>query len=167
MWNVGDQNTPRIYLSRGVNARDDWETPKYFFDLLNEIFGFTLDAAASHSNHKCDKYYTIQEDGILQDWEGETAFCNPPFNEISMWVKKCYSEGQKKDTTVVMICPVRSDTDYWHEYIMKAHEVWFVNKRVNFLRDGKEVKGSTFPLCVIVFKRTLNKTPKIRSFDHK
>lgn len=56
----------------------DWSTPQEFFDKLNEEFRFTLDPCADDLNHKCDKYYTEEQDGLAQDWSGESVFCNPP-----------------------------------------------------------------------------------------
>lgn len=38
--------------------RDDWETPLWLFRELDNEFHFTLDAAASGDNHKCQKYFT-------------------------------------------------------------------------------------------------------------
>ena len=56
----------------------EWATPQDFFDRLNAEFKFTHDPCASVENHKCDKYYTKAEDGLIQDWAGETVFCNAP-----------------------------------------------------------------------------------------
>lgn len=49
---------------------DIWETPQEVFDELDKEFNFTLDPCASHDNAKCDKYYTIEDDGLQQDWGG-------------------------------------------------------------------------------------------------
>lgn len=38
--------------------KDYWETPQSLFDELNAEFNFTLDAAASDANHKCERYFT-------------------------------------------------------------------------------------------------------------
>jgi len=169
----------REVYSRTNKTIDEWETPDYFFKLLDDIYHFTLDPCASDSNHKCEKYYTIKEDGLKQDWSKETVFVNPPFSNIKDWVKKCFDESQhfkfRKErnilaTTVVMIIPSRTDTQYWHEHIMKAHEILFCKGRVNFLLNGEKPKnGSTFPLAVIVFRRIgiYNFDPKIGSFYHK
>lgn len=59
--------------------KDYWETPQSLFDELNAEFNFTLDAAASDANHKCERYFTKKDNGLLQDWQGETVFCNPPY----------------------------------------------------------------------------------------
>ena len=60
--------------SRTKKSKDDWETPQYFFDLLDEEFHFTLDPCASFENKKCEKYYTEKDDGLMQNWTGETVF---------------------------------------------------------------------------------------------
>lgn len=167
----------REVYSRTEKTSDCWETPKYFFDLLDEEFHFTLDPCASHLNHKCKKYYTIDDDGLKQDWSGEVAFVNPPFGNIAEWVKKCYEESEKnRDFTksdknlIVMIIPSRTDTRYWHEYIMKARGIRFCKGRVNFLLNGQKPKnGSTFPLAVVIFKGSeFNYPPmKISTYYHK
>ena len=53
---------------------DLWSTPQDFFDKLNKEFDFTLDPCATPLNAKCKKYYTIQENGLLQNWGGRSCF---------------------------------------------------------------------------------------------
>lgn len=52
---------------------DQWATPQKFFDELNKEFEFNLDPCADESNHKCDKYFTKNDDGLTQDW-GDTQY---------------------------------------------------------------------------------------------
>ena len=40
------------------SAKDDWETPRDLYDLLDREFHFDLDACASQGNAKCARYYT-------------------------------------------------------------------------------------------------------------
>jgi len=49
---------------------DEWSTPDDLFDQLNQEFRFTLDAAASEENHKCSKYYSKKDNGLLASWGG-------------------------------------------------------------------------------------------------
>lgn len=157
-----------IAHSRTPRTIDLWETPMYFFKLLDNEFNFTLDPCASKENRKCKKFYSEETNGLIRDWKGETAFVNPPFSDIKEWVRKCYNEGQKDKTTVVMIIPSRTDTKYWHKFVMKAHEIRFCVGRVNFLRNGEKAKnGSAFPLSVVIFKKSNTSSPKISSFNHK
>ena len=129
---------------------DLWATPQDFFDELDKEFHFTLDPCATPENAKCKKYYTVKEDGLKQDWQGETVFCNPPYGKaIKNWVKKCYEESRKPNTTVVMLIPARTDTTYFHEYIYKkAKEIRFVKGRLKF---GCSKNSAPFPSMVVIF----------------
>ena len=52
---------------------DQWSTPQDFFDRLDAEFHFDLDPCADDVNHKCDTYFTEQDDGLSKNWGG-TAF---------------------------------------------------------------------------------------------
>lgn len=129
---------------------DLWATPQEFYDKLNAEFQFTLDPCATSQNAKCEKYYTRKEDGLKQNWQGETVFCNPPYGRvIKDWVKKCYEESRKENTTVVMLIPARTDTSYFHDYIYnKAKEIRFIRGRLKF---GNAKNSAPFPSMVVVF----------------
>ena len=129
---------------------NEWTTPRSFYEELNKEFNFTLDPCATDSNHKCNKYYTIKENGLLQDWSGETVFCNPPYGRaISEWVKKCYNEHIDHGVTVVMLIPARTDTKYFHDYIYNKTEIRFIKGRLKF-NDGKQ--GAPFPSMLVIYK---------------
>ncbi len=139
-------NTDVMFSSK----TDLWSTPQDFFDNLNEEFNFTLDPCATPDNAKCKKYFTKETDGLKQNWQGETVFCNPPYGKaIKHWVKKCYEESLKPDTTVVMLIPARTDTAYFHDYVYhKAEEIRFIRGRLKF---GEAKNSAPFPSMVVVF----------------
>lgn len=112
--------------------KEEWETPADLFFDLNRQYHFTLDAAASDLNHKCPRYFTREVDGLNQSWRGETVFCNPPTGRKSLraWVKKAYKEGHKKNTVVVMLLPVSTDSFWFQQYIYGKDGV-----RVRFLPE--------------------------------
>lgn len=132
------------------SATDMWATPQSFFDDLNNEFHFTLDPCATKANAKCNKFYTIDEDGLQQDWKGEVVFCNPPYGKmVSSWVRKCSQESKKPNTTVVALLPARTDTRYFHDYIYgKAKEIRFIKGRLKF---GDSKNSAPFPSMVVVF----------------
>ena len=132
------------------SIRMDWATPQTFFDALDAEFQFTLDPCASVENAKCKKFYTVAENGLAQDWSGETVFCNPPYGRaIYDWVFKCWRESRKPCTTVVMLIPSRTDTRYFHDFIYKkAREIRFIRGRLRF---GNGTNPAPFPSMVIVF----------------
>lgn len=46
----------------------DYCTPKDFFDQLDQEFHFALDAAATEKSAKCERYYTLAENGLEMPW---------------------------------------------------------------------------------------------------
>lgn len=128
---------------------DQWSTPQDFYDKLNNEFHFTLDPCSDEYNHKCEKYYTEKDDGLKQDWSGETVFVNPPYGRaIKDWVHKSFDESQKDNTKVVMLIPARTDTKYFHKYIYHKAEIRFIEGRLKF---GDSKNAAPFSSMVVVF----------------
>lgn len=130
---------------------DQWATPDYIFNTYNSVYNFTLDACASHWNYKVDNYYTEEDNGLEQPWTG-VVWCNPPYGrQIKHWIRKGY-EASKAGATVVMLIPARTDTAYWHEYVMKG-KITFLRGRLKFIRpDGTEGDAAPFPSAIVVFE---------------
>ena len=139
--------TQKIMFS---SATGEWATPQDFFDKLNWRFGpFTLDPCANADNAKCARFYTVKDNGLDQDWLGNVVFVNPPYGRgIDKWIKKAYESGKYADTRVVMLIPARTDTKYWHQYVMKASEVYFIKGRLKF---GEGKNSAPFPSAIVVF----------------
>lgn len=53
-----------------TSTTDDWATPQALFDELDAVYHFTLDPCASDENHKCEKYFTREDDGLAHSWGG-------------------------------------------------------------------------------------------------
>ena len=150
-----DTKTQKLMFSSKSN---EWETPQDFFDKLNKKFKFTLDPCCTPATAKCDKYYTSEQDGLQQSWKNEIVFVNPPYGTIGEWVKKAYEESMDNGATVVMLIPSRTDTKYWHEYIMDASHIYFIKGRLKFRNKviadytGKnDLSPAPFPSVVVVF----------------
>ena len=131
---------------------DEWETPQSFFNKLNKTYKFTLDPCSTSGAAKCEKYYTLEDDGLSKSWKNETVFVNPPYGKIKDWVKKAHDESINNGAVVVMLIPARTDTRYWHDYIMEeADSIYFVRGRLKF---GNSPNSAPFPSAVVVFDRT-------------
>ena len=112
-------------ITKGMltSNKDDWETPQDLFDKLNSFYGFTLDACASPQNAKCKKYYTKEQNSLVQDWNNDRVWCNPPYGkEIAKFVRK----AALSSSLVVMLLPARTDTKYFHEYIYNKQTIYFL-----------------------------------------
>lgn len=161
-------NIDVIYSSKS----SEWETPQDFFDKLNDEFHFTLDPCCTEENRKCAAYFTREDDGLNRPWDSHVVFMNPPYGrEIGSWIKKAYEESLR-GTLVVCLIPARTDTSYWHDYVMKAKEIRFIRGRLKFenrtfpswREDGNFKKSPcNFPCAVIVFSKSTNECPVIRS----
>lgn len=137
-------NTDLMFSS----ATDQWSTPQQFFNDWAKLFPFTLDVCAGASNAKCARYFDRETDGLRQDWAPETCWMNPPYGrEIGRWVRKAYEESQK-GATVVCLLPARTDTAWWHDYVIEHAQVAFIRGRIKF---GDAKSGAPFPSAVAVF----------------
>lgn len=126
---------------------DEWGTPQKLFNQLDREFIFSLDAAASPTNGKCPE--SITENSLSLPWhEHKAVWLNPPYSQISEFIAKAYSESLK-GAIVVCLIPSRTDTKYWHDYVMKAAEIRFIKGRLKF-NDGKGT--APFPSAVVVFQ---------------
>lgn len=129
---------------------DLWATPAGFFDDLDAEFHFNLDPCATPENAKCKRYFTAEQDGLKQDWGGMKVFCNPPYGRtVGEWVKKAYEESRKPGTLVVCLLPARTDTRWFHDYIIENAKIRFVRGRLKF-GDGKA--PAPFPSMVVIFE---------------
>lgn len=132
------------------SASGVWSTPQSFYDKLNAEFRFTLDAAANAENAKCSNYLgpgsQLAEDALTAPWLG-TVWLNPPYGRgIGQWVQKAADEAAG-GATVVALVPARTDTKWWHEHALRAHQIRFVKGRIHFGDAG----AAPFPSAVLVF----------------
>lgn len=131
------------------HKNDDWSTPQEFYDTLDREFHFDIDVCADATNAKCTNYWTIDDNGLDQDWGGHTCFCNPPYSDAKEWVRKAYEESQKPGTTIVLLIPARTDTRYFHNYIYHKAEIRFVKGRLKF---GGSKNSAPFPSMVVIYR---------------
>ena len=61
----------RILFSK---KSDEWATPDEVFNELDKEFHFDLDPCSTVENHKCEDYYTMEDDGLSQNWGGGGCF---------------------------------------------------------------------------------------------
>lgn len=138
---------------------NEWETPQEFFDKYNAIYNFDMDVCATDENHLVDKYWTEEDDSLTKDWGNNVCWMNPPYGRsIKHFIKKAYEESLK-GATVVCLIPSRTDTSWWHDYVMKG-KIEFIRGRLKFINrtfpswraDGNfKVSPAPFPCSVIVF----------------
>lgn len=134
-----------------TSRTEEWDTPQYVYEVLNQEFHFTLDVCATKLNRKCDKYFSKAMNGLKRSWDKNICWMNPPYGkDIYKWMQKAYEESCKS-ATVVCLIHSRTDTKWWHHWVAKADEVRFVYRRLAF---GKGERDSPFPSVIVVFRNS-------------
>ncbi len=119
-------------------VRDTWKTPRATYKALNAEFAFDFDP--------CPPNPTF--DGLTIEW-GQRNFVNPPYGRvIGKWLQKAWEQHHKGKTSVFLI-PSRTDTAWWHDYVMTAHEIRFIRGRLKF---DDQVNPAPFPSAVVVIR---------------
>lgn len=134
-----------------TSNKHDWSTPDSLYNELDEEFHFTCDVAASDWNAKHSSYFDEVSDGLSREWNG-VCWMNPPYGrEISKWVEKAHNESQR-GVVVVCLLPARTDTHWWHTWVM-GHEIRFLRGRVHFSQRDGSSGPAPFPSAVVVMRR--------------
>ena len=125
---------------------DMWETPEYLFKYLDAEFHFTTDVCAVKENAKCKHYFTPEQDGLKQEWTG-VCWCNPPYGrDIWKWMKKAY----ESDATVVCLVHARTDTRWFHDWVLGKAEIRFIKGRLKF---GESKENAPFPSMLAIYRK--------------
>lgn len=164
------------------SASNDWETPRWVFDLYDKVWNFRIDVAASDDNNQCPLYFTKEDDALTNSWcdmlnergiednnpeHGETltAWCNPPYGrKVGRWVEKCVLESKHRN--VGMLIYARTDTSYFHDLILpNAYEIHFIKGRLKF-RNPAGVNGpATAGSMMVFFARETYNRPEFYSVE--
>jgi phage N-6-adenine-methyltransferase len=122
-----------------------WETPPDLFAYYDRRFRFTLDVCALPENAKCARYFTPEQDGLKQSWQGEWCWCNPPYGRaIGAWVEKAAKEA----APCAALLPARTDTRWWHEWVAPFAGIEFLKGRVSFVGGSS---AAPFPSAVALY----------------
>lgn len=134
-------------------ANDNWKTPEYFYNELNNEFNFDFDPCPYNED-----LITDDNNGLLIDW-GKSNFVNPPYsrNLKEAFVKKAILM-QKLGKTSVLLLPVSTSTILFHNYILpNATEIRFLKGRIKFLSKDKNgnfviTNTGTFDNMLVILK---------------
>jgi phage N-6-adenine-methyltransferase len=138
------------------NIRDEWRTPEYLFEILDNEFNFTVDACAKQENRLCERYW---KDCLKESWEGEKVFMNPPYSNPRPFIQKAYDESLNCLVVALIKCDPSTKLwgiiyDYEKQQLKNGVRVRFFPKRVKFI-PPKNISESSpnFSSCVIIMER--------------
>lgn len=133
--------------NRNLNYKDDWKTPRYIYDELNNEFDFNFDPCPLHSDF----------DGLKIEWQGRN-FINPPYSRKlkEAFIRKAFEESQTKKICV-MLLPVSTSTKIFHEVIYPHAEIRFLKGRgkfegINTFGELVNDKCGMFDSMIVIFR---------------
>lgn len=135
--------------NRALKHSDNWKTPDWLYNKLNEEFNFDHDPCPLNLEE-----ITPENDGLLNDW-GKSNFINPPYSRAlkEAFVKKAI-EQSKEGKLCVLLLPVSTSTALFFDYIQpNAKEIRFLRGRVKFEginTFGEKSKGAGMHDSMIV-----------------
>lgn len=123
--------------------RDEWETPKELFELLNDQYVFSFDCCANKINRKYYYYSNNFEGCNYKDLK--MAWMNPPFSNALRMFKHFFKVVNRG--VAIYRCD-NMETKIWQEVILKnASWIFIPLGRISY--EGMEGKGSRFPSALI------------------
>lgn len=110
---------------RNLDHKDDWATPKDFYNKLDQEFNFDFDP--------CPFMHDMTWDGLDIEW-WSSNFINPPYSLDlkTKFVLKAIEES-KKGKICVLLLPVSTSTRLFHDHILpNQKEIRFIKWRLKF-----------------------------------
>jgi len=118
------------------SGNNEWYTPSEFVESARFVMGgINLDPASSiiaNQTVKADRFYSIEDDGLSQDWTTEALFINPPYGRdlIGKFIDKLISSNVKQ--AIVMVNNA-TETQWGSKLLLHSKAVCFITKRVKFI----------------------------------
>lgn len=131
---------------RGIT--DTWLTPP---EIVNALGPFDLDpcAAVGQPWATASTMFTVEDDGMAQDWHG-FVWCNPPFGpEAGKWLDRLADHGNG-----IGLVPARTETRWFVGVVWeRADAVLFLHGRPHFHHiDGTRAKANSgAPICLVAY----------------
>lgn len=139
---------PNLGGEVSVAGTDVWLTPPW---LLRELGEFDLDPCSPLNRHwdTAKKHYTIEDDGLAQDWYGR-VWCNPPYGPpMAQWLDRLsrHPEGG------LALIFARTETKAFFDYVWdRADALLFIKGRIKFYTpEGKEGGTAGSPSVLIAY----------------
>lgn len=141
-----------------AEQRDLWRTPPSLFAALDAEFCFQLDAAAAPHNALCRKFITQEQNTLETPWSDYLtipgyAWMNPPYSDITPFVKKAAAESINQIGTVMLV-PSDTSVGWFKEALQTASEVRLITSgRLAFINPvtGKPVSGNNKGSMLIIW----------------
>lgn len=112
-----EQTNGHAELKEDLSGSDEWSTPQELFDALNAKYKFGFDLTASDLNHRCARYFTKEENALLQDWPTDCwNWGNFPYSKphLDLFSDRTRQQVIERGCRVVTLTP-NSTSEAWFQ----------------------------------------------------
>lgn len=132
-----------------IGQSDEWYTPKYVFDALGLWFDTDVASPGANIVPYIPAVIHITENSLDKNWFGR-VWMNPPFGgqgAYQDWAEKFIEHGRG-----VALCPSRTGTKWFVNFVSKADGVLFWSPRIKYYNPSKPNASSPGFASVLVAK---------------
>lgn len=151
---------------------DDYETPEWFWKILNKQFKFAADMACDSRNCKVagSPLFDKDQNGLYEDWSKWKGmkYVFPPFSKpyFSKYIQKARLEWEKGEESVVLAPLKTISVEYFQS--IKAPLIYVVYPRIKFMFNGS-MNQMAESVCLLVYSNSYSidnaRTPEIKYLD--
>lgn len=116
-----------------AKTSDEYYTPAWVFEALGVHFELDVASPPHKTFVPCDRYLTIEDDGLAQPWHGR-VWMNPPFSNCKPWVEKwlCHANG-------IALLPMAKGCA-WLDQLWNGDARLVMTKRISFHHKGRRTE---------------------------
>lgn len=119
-------------------SRQDYATPLEFLWAVKHRLGiqhFSIDLAATPSNAVAKRFYTVEDDALVQSWVYPGwAWLNPPFANIKPWAQRAYLQS-RYGAHIAMLVPAAVGANWWKAWVHHKAFWLALNGRITFVGE--------------------------------
>lgn len=151
-----------------MGTPNNWATPEWLFKALDLHYHFKLDVCAEEWNAKCERYWSIDDNGLEQPWTSMN-WLNPPYSgeyPIADWLARSVL-GAKRGKTTVALLKNDPSTRWYRDYVLQASKIMILTGgRVQFdPPPGVKASSCAFPSIVVEFLAGAKGMPDVFHVD--
>lgn len=142
-----------------------WYTRPPYIEAAREVMeGIELDPASDAAANRivqAQRYYTEEQNGLLQEWKARSVWLNPPYGRsarmqgkhqstIKLFVDKCLYHYERGDVEQAIILATTEVNAKWF-YPLWQFPICFPDHRVNFIvpEQQKNKYSQMFGTCFV------------------
>src|ERR1035437_5977833 len=137
-----------LFEGNTKTGTDEWLTPP---SILKKLGEFDLDPCSPINRpwNTANNHYNINDDGLQKKWFGR-VWCNPPYDNILQWLRKCSKYGN-----CIALVFARTETEAFQKYVFpQAYALFFIYGRLKFYRvDGSKSGNAGAPSVLIAYNK--------------